>query len=123
MILGLGALAIVVSKGRATDDVIKAEGKIIGLGVADDLVLHRGTGAVTWKEAECQKAGLTNVNWGKLLLTSIILNHHLKKQRKMQLGIRFEVSNFNPFYHKPGITNFEFNHILSNPALLQKPHS
>lgn len=39
---------------------------------------------------------------------------------KNAAAIRFEVTNFNPLFHKPGMTNFEFNHILSNPALLQK---
>lgn|GEM_PF-4970526 len=35
-------------------------------------------------------------------------------------SIRFDVTNFNPLHHKQGISYFEFNHILSNPALLQK---
>lgn len=41
---------------------IQAEGKIIGLGIDADLALHRGTGAITWKEVQWQKAGLTNVD-------------------------------------------------------------
>ncbi|MPT32386.1 MAG: RHS repeat-associated core domain-containing protein [Chryseobacterium sp.] len=116
----LGALAIGVSRGKAADDVLKAESKIIGLGVADDLVLHRGTGAITWLEAGWQKAGLTNVNWGKAFIDKYHFKSSFYDATKNATGIRFEVSNFNPFFHKPGMTNFEFNHIISNPALLQK---
>jgi hypothetical protein len=35
-------------------------------------------------------------------------------------AIRFDVSSFDLAYPKPGITNFEFNHIISNSSLLQK---
>jgi hypothetical protein len=63
--LGIAALAIIMTKTKATPGIIKVEsgilkaestiaqteGKIIGLGIDDDLALHRGRGAITWKEA------------------------------------------------------------------------
>ena len=103
-----------------TKDVAKTEGKVIGLGIADDLALHRVTGAITWTEAGWQKAGLTNVDWGKAFIDKYHFKSSFYDATKNAAGIRFEVSNFNPFFHKPGMTSFEFNHILNNPTLLQK---
>ena len=100
--------------------IAKTEGKIIGLGIADDLALHRGTGAIIWKEAGWQKAGLTNVDWGKAFIDKYHFKSSFTEAAENAAGIRFEVSNFNPLYHKPGMTNFEFNHIINNSSLLQK---
>ncbi|PQA89959.1 hypothetical protein SAMN05421796_11334 [Chryseobacterium piscicola] len=116
----VGILAIGLSRGKATDDVLRAEGKTIGLGIADDLALHRGTGAITWREAGWQKAGLTDVDWGKAFIDKYHFKSSFLEAANKANAIRFEVSSFNPFFHKPGITNFEFNHIISNPSLLQK---
>lgn len=35
-------------------------------------------------------------------------------------AIKFDVTNFDPAYPTPKITNFEFDFIRTNPALLQK---
>lgn len=128
---GLAALAIVLTKGKAAPGIvkaeiametasIKAEGKIIGLGIDADLALHRGSGAIIYEYGGWQKAGLTNVDWGKASIDKYHFKSSFWEAAEKASGIRFEVTNFNPFYHKPGITNFEFNHILNDPSLLQK---
>lgn len=118
--MALSVAAIVATKGRAADDVLKTEGKIIGLGIDTDLTLHRGSGAIIYEYGAWQKAGLTSVDWGKASIDKYHFRSSFREAAENAAGIRFEVTNFNPFYHKPGITNFEFDHILSNPALLQK---
>ncbi|MCC3214924.1 hypothetical protein LIV57_06540 [Chryseobacterium sp. X308] len=105
--------------GLATAE-IQAEGKIIGLGIYADLALHRDTGAITWKEVQWQKAGLTKVDWAKALIDKYHFRSSFREAAENASGIRFEVTSFNPFYPKPKMTNFEFDHILSNPGLLQK---
>lgn len=116
--MGVGILGAIALKKPGL--AAQTEGKIIGLGIADDLVLHRGTGAIIWKEAGWQKAGLTNVDWGKAFIDKYHFKSSFTQAAENAAGIRFEVSNFNPLFHKPGMTNFEFNHIINNPALLQK---
>ncbi|MDH6252598.1 hypothetical protein M2347_002325 [Chryseobacterium sp. H1D6B] len=112
-VLGGLAIAIALRKlGLAT--------KEIGLGLDADLALHRGTGAITWKEAKWQKEGLTSVDWGKAVIDKYHFKSSFREAAENATGIRFEVTNFNPLYHKPGMTNFEFNHILSTPGLLEK---
>ena len=116
---GILAAVSLRKPGLATVE-LQAEGKIIGLGIDADLALHRGTGAITWKEAQWQKAGLTNVDWAKALIDKYHFRSSFREAAENATGIRFEVSSFNPFHPKPKMTNFEFDHILSNPGLLQK---
>ena len=118
--MALGFAAIVTTRGKATDDVLKTEGRIIGLGIDRDLVLHRGSGAIIYEYGAWQKTGLTTVDWGKASIDKFHFRSSFREAAENAAGIRFEVSNFDPFYHKPGITNFEFSHILNNPTLLQK---
>lgn len=96
------------------------EGKTIGLGIKDDLYFHRGTEAITWREAGWQRAGLTRVDYGKALMDKYAFKESFVEAAKKADAINFNVTNFDPFFSNPGITNFEFNHILKNPSLLQK---
>ncbi|MCE3076305.1 DUF6443 domain-containing protein [Chryseobacterium gwangjuense] len=112
--------AVALKKPGLALKEVQGEGKIIGLGINADLALHRGTGAITWQEAQWQKAGLTKVDWAKALFDKYHFRSSFREAAENAAGIRFEVTNFNPLYHKPGMTNFEFDHILSTPALLNK---
>lgn len=91
----------------------------IGLGIEDDLHLHRGTGAITWEKAGWQRAGLTRVDWGRVS-DPFHFKASFKEVVEKAHAIRFDVTNFSPFHHKPGMTNFEFEYILNSPSLLQK---
>lgn len=56
--MGIGVVAAVTLKKPGLVNVeLQTEGKIIGLGIDADLALHRGTGAIIWKEAQWQKQG------------------------------------------------------------------
>jgi RHS repeat-associated protein len=96
-------------------------GKVsIGLGLDADLALHRGTGIITYKNAGWQKAGLTSVDWGRASMDNYYFKESFKEAADNAGSIKFDVTNFNPFHPKPGMTNFEFNHVTSNPSLFQK---
>ncbi|VXB36351.1 RHS repeat-associated core domain-containing protein [Flavobacterium sp. 9AF] len=113
---------------KLTNNVTKIEQAIapietgisIGLGIDDDLSLLRGTGAITYKNAGWQQAGLTKVDWGRSIMDNFYFKQSFKDAVQNANKIKFNVTNFDPNYIKPGITNFEFNYILSNPSLLQK---
>lgn len=112
--------AVILKKPQLALKELPLEGKIIGLGIDKDLALHRGTGAIIYEYGAWQKAGLTTVDWGKASIDKFHFRSSFREAAENAAGIRFEVTNFDPFYHKPGITNFEFNHVLTNPGLLQK---
>jgi RHS repeat-associated protein len=101
-------------------EVGASEGTIIGLGLDEDLLLHRGTGAITYKNAGWQQAGLTKIDWGKASIDNYAFKESFMEAAQNAKGIRFEVANFDPKYPKPGITNAEFDHILSSKPLLGK---
>lgn len=65
-------------------------------------------------------AGLTNIPWWKIAGSIDDFKASFKEAVKNVDHIVFDVTDFDPFYKKPGITNFEFNHILENPNLLEK---
>jgi len=97
-----------------------AGGKVLGLGLEADLTVFKGTGAITWKNAGWQRAGLTRVDWGKALVSEYHFKESFKEAAQNAGSIKFDLSNFKIDYSTPGITNFEFNHIIGNPALLKK---
>ncbi|MEZ4913582.1 MAG: hypothetical protein R2798_05955 [Chitinophagales bacterium] len=97
-----------------------SKGKTIGLGLDIDLPRHRGTGAITYKLAGWQQAGLTKVNWGRASVDDYYFFESFKESVKNAGAINFNVSNFDPYYPKPKVTNQEFNYIINNPSLLQK---
>ncbi|WP_294211273.1 RHS repeat-associated core domain-containing protein [uncultured Chryseobacterium sp.] len=112
---GIAAVAIFHKVGG-----LHGEGKIIGLGLDEDLYRHRGTGAITWKEAQWQKEGLTTVRWEKVVMDKFNFKNSFQEAADNASAIRFDVTNFNPAYHKKGVTHFEFNHILNRPDLFKK---
>ncbi len=113
--MGISGIGSVGAIGEAT-----SLSKTIGLGLKEDLSLHRRTGAIIYKEAGWQRAGLSNVDWGKAWIDEFHFKESFKQAAQNADAIRFEVTNFAPFYHKPGLTNYEFNHILANPSLMDK---
>ena len=116
---------VVAKVGKAAYAGVKAAraaktSKTIGLGLDVDLALHRGTGAVTYKNAGWQQAGLTRVDWGRASIDNYYFKNSFKEAAQNASSIRFNVTNFNLNYPRPGLTHFEFNHILSSPSLLKK---
>lgn len=122
----LGAIpgAALFGKGAKEAEVavkqISREEKVIGLGLDKDLVLHRGSGAITYKNAGWQQAGLTKVDWGRAAMDDGHFLTSFKEAAENADAIHFNVTSFDPAYVKPGITHFELNHIINQPALLQK---
>lgn len=112
-------IARLAKKGLKAAENVKG-GKTIGLGLAEDLASHRGTGAITYKAAGWQQAGLTKVDWGRASIDDYYFKESFIEASQNASAIKFNVSSFNPAYSKPGITNFEFNHIIGNSSLLQK---
>lgn len=111
-----------IGKGAVTEG-LEAATKTrtsIGLGLDADLALHRGTGAITYKGAGWQQAGLTKVDWGRASMDNFYFKQSFTEAAQNAGAIKFNVSSFNPSYARPGITSFEFNHIISNPSLLRK---
>ena len=96
------------------------DNKTIGLGIKDDLINHRGTGAITYSEAGWQRAGLTKVDWGRAYIDDYYFRQSFYDASHNSSSIRFDVSNFNLNFPKQGMTFFEFNTIINNQQLLQK---
>ena len=95
-------------------------GRTIGLGLDVDLANLRGTGALSYKDAGWQRAGLTTVDWGRASVDPTWFRMSFKEAVQNADSVRFDVSNFSLNYSKPGMTNFELNHLLNNPSLLEK---
>jgi RHS repeat-associated protein len=93
--------------------------KTIGLGIDDDLYNHRGK-AIIWKDAGWQRAKLTKVDWGRAYMDKFYFQDSFREACENANYIRFDVTSFDPFYPKSGMTSFEFNHILKNQHLLSK---
>ncbi|WP_153799690.1 SpvB/TcaC N-terminal domain-containing protein [Foetidibacter luteolus] len=96
------------------------KGVTIGLGLDEDLIAHRFTDAITYKNAGWQQAGLTRVDWGRASIDDFYFKQSFYDAASNASNIRFDVSNFNPAFPQPGVTSFEFKHIINNPNLLQK---
>lgn len=96
------------------------QGKAIGLGLDEDLRNHRGTGAIIYKNAGWQTAGLTKIDWGRASSNRYYFFESFQEAAKNATNIRFDVSNFDPASPKNNYTYEEFQHIISNPALLGK---
>jgi RHS repeat-associated protein len=94
-----------------------SKGKTIGLGVDADLANHNGTGAITYKNAGWQQAGLTRVDWGRSLMDEFSFKESFWDAAANAGAIRFDVTNLTS---KNRITQYELNHILSNKALYDK---
>jgi hypothetical protein len=101
-------------------DVSQPAKKIIGLGVDEDLFLHRGTPAVTYKNAAWQKMGLTKVDWGRAGMDDSYFKSSFKDAALNADGIRFNVTTFKTDMFNRKMTNFEFNHILGDKSLYNK---
>jgi RHS repeat-associated protein len=90
----------------------------IGLGLDADLAQ---AGGLNYKSAGWQRAGLTKVDWGRMYAgDEFAIREAFRDAVNKADAVRFDVTNFDPLYSKPGITNYEFNYINSNPTLLQK---
>ena len=107
---------------NTTNELSDAAGKkpTIGLGLDEDLASHRGTGAITYLRGGWQQANLTKVDWGRASMDTYYFKDSFKDAAKNAGWINFNVSNFKVSYPKPGITNFEFEHIINNTSLLKK---
>jgi hypothetical protein len=94
-------------------------GKTIGLGLdlEGDLANTRAAGAMTYEGGAWQKAGLTTVDWGRASVDNSWFRMSFREAAENADAIRFDVSNFSPACPKPGMTTFEFNHILDNGLL------
>jgi RHS repeat-associated protein len=106
----------------AGDAGVAAEGtvgKTIGLGLDEDLMNLRGTGAITYKNAGWQQAGLTTIDAGRATESSWF-RMSFNEASQNAGAIRFDVSSFNLAYPKPGMTSWELNQVVNNPALLGK---
>jgi len=111
------------TKGNSTVNEIKGgskEEKTIGLGIDEDLAFHRGTGAITYKKAGWQKAGLTKVDWGKAAFDEFSFKESFRDAAQNADAITFDVTNFNLTPAKRGVTNYEFDYIISNENLFNK---
>ncbi|THU30796.1 RHS repeat protein [Niastella caeni] len=109
------------SMSRKLTEPLPSSRVTIGLGIAQDLPGHRGTGAITWKNAAWQEAGLTKVDYGKMYIgDEFAIKEAFRDAVKNADAVRFDVTGFDPFTKNPGVTNYEFNYINNDPALLQK---
>ncbi len=93
--------------------------KTIGLGLDGDLMNLRGTGAITYKNAGWQQAGLTTVDVGRATEASWF-RMSFNEASQNAGAIRFDVSSFDLAYPKPGMTSWELNQVVNDPSLLGK---
>jgi hypothetical protein len=104
-------------------EMLEAEttvGKTIGLGLNADLANLQGSGAIIYKEAGWQQAGLTTVNWGKATIDESWFRISFNEATQNANAIQFDVSSFSTTYANPGMTSWEFNTIVNNSTLLGK---
>jgi hypothetical protein len=94
-------------------------GKTIGLGLDEDLMNLRGTGAITYKNSGWQQAGLTTVDVGKATETSWFRVSFAEAAQNAS-AIRFDVSSFDVAYPYPGLTSWELNQVVNSPSWLGK---
>lgn len=72
----------------------KSQRPAIGPGVDKDLENHRNTGAVIYKFAGWQKAGLTKVDWGRASFSDHYFIKSFEEAAKNASAIIFDVTNF-----------------------------
>lgn len=97
-------------------------GRTIGLGLdlEGDLASARAAGGLTYENGAWQRAGLTTVDWGRASVDNSWFRMSFREAAQNADAIHFNVSNFSPAYPKPGMTTFEFNHIVNTLGLLPK---
>jgi hypothetical protein len=96
------------------------EGPTIGLGLEEDLSNLRGTGAITYKNFGWQIAGLTKVDYARMVYESRYLETALKEAAANASAIRFDVTSFVPGLVRNGFTQAEFDLIIRNEVFLAK---
>jgi hypothetical protein len=111
----MAAVALATPGQQAEQRVIR-----IGLGLDDALINLRGTGAITYKNAGWQRAGLTRVDWGRASMDDYYFRQSFNDAAKKADGITFDVTGFDPGYKGPSITSWEFKTIVEDPALFKK---
>ena len=94
-------------------------GKTIGLGLDEDLMNLKGTGAITYKDAGWQQAGLTTVDVGKAT-EEAWFKMSFREASQNADAIRFDVSSFVVGHPDSNLTAYELNHIANDPALFGK---
>ncbi|MFY0256020.1 RHS repeat-associated core domain-containing protein [Chitinophaga sp. 30R24] len=94
--------------------------KVIGLGLDQDLSNHRWTEAIIYKNAGWQLAGLTKVDFGRASMDNFAFMESFRQSAQNADAINFDVTHFDPTIKTSSITSKEFNHIISDPALLKK---
>ena len=92
----------------------------IGLGIEDDLWRHSGTGAITWLKGGWQRAGLTTEDVGRATYDPYYFKKSFEEAVENAGAVRFDVTNFDPFFSNPRTTNYEFDYIINRPCLLEK---
>jgi hypothetical protein len=126
MTLGMIAVAgSIAAAGVGTSLMVAGStggsGITIGLGLSKDLGYFSGTATAVWHTGSWQRLGLTNVDFGRVLGgDSFAIKRSFEQAASKASQIKFNVTNFNPFYSEPGFTSYEFNYIINNPDLLQK---
>jgi RHS repeat-associated protein len=121
-VFALNSSAVDLQVAAPVETTVAAEGtvgKTIGLGLDEDLMNLRGTGAITYKNAGWQQAGLTTVDAGRATDASWF-RMSFNEASQNAGAIRFDVSSFDVAYPKPGMTSWELNQVVNNPSLLGK---
>jgi RHS repeat-associated protein len=95
-------------------------GVTIGLGLDADLYNHVGTAAITYENGGWQRAGLTRVDRARAAMDRYYFEQSFREAAQNAAAIRFDVSSFDVNNLRPGITRWELQEILGNPALHDK---
>jgi hypothetical protein len=115
--MALGIMAIVATKGKATDDVLKVElaaEKNLALGLSEDLFTFANT-----KNFDTYKTFSTGLQQDKILEAM----HSYDKIHFNVTGFsKYQFSRFKPsgFVTGKNVTNWEMHEVFSNPTLLNK---
>jgi hypothetical protein len=94
--------------------------KVIGLGLKDVLHEFNLREVIPYLDGRWQKAGLTDVPWYKAMFGGYDFKKSFEEAAKNADEIHFNIKGFDPFYSKPGMTNFEFDHIINSSSLKSK---
>lgn len=94
--------------------------KTIGLGLDNDLIKLQGTGAIIYKHAGWQRAGLTSVDWGRASVNPFWFRLSFDEASSNADAIRFDVSSFDVAHPEIGYTAWELSRIVATPSLLNK---
>jgi hypothetical protein len=93
--------------------------KVIGLGLDQDLYLFWRTGAITYKNAGWQKAGLSRVDWGRASIDNFYAKLSFQQAAANADAILFELKSFEPG-HRAGMTQYEIDYIANSTVLQSK---